>query len=1338
MAISLITSDKYWGTKITGTSTTAKTFPKSGLGWVPVNSTYVNPATGHNYKCTTEGYPSQAKWKYIKTDIVMPPSLTVTNLGAPTRATVGSGTHFMDASWKVPKALTDSKKGDRATKLAVKWTVTIPGKNNDLNVEKEVGISTVQSQINLSNLRVGSRTYTRASFWPLTTRKLTRVTVSVRSKNTLESGNYAKATRDFVKPKAPAISGFTFNSENGEVSATITTDPGNGYAERYDTHYKVYVTDTRTGKSWVATDNTSTATSITAAYDVSDYQQLTYGQYVKVTVSAWARGYAGNSDVVSRSYYVSYPAAATIKSAEITSKSSSGRCIARISTNSTEAHPVDVVKLEYLANCEYATAASIPGTASWSDSGVQDDAQCSALTMPVTELIPEAGNYTWIRVKTYHANEAVLLRYSNYLRLKALETPAETATDERITILSATAGEDGRSAVVHLGWNKTGTDDATGTELSWSEDSDAWRSTEEPDSYTFTWSDGSVTSGGVTYRDSATITIKNLEEATKYYIRARRYLDGDTMTYSPYSNQKTCLTSEAPEAVSATCDRYVPFGQPLPVRWTFAGNSTQKEWQIVSNGGKVIANGRGSAGSAKISANRLKSVATGGAPIVPTTKSGSIVTFDADEDTVISSLKVSITPKQAGSGDPSPSNVRPISGWTDADVTVTGENVWGGQPFADAFLNTYSNRTYVYQSSDADGEFINYTPYQAGGFVLFDKFKPNTRYTFIARAKGTNLTAAGTVNLLVKYTDGAVDYISSPSMTGSSYATFAWTSAVNKSIQYIRGVWANGGAKFYLDGTGLFEGVLTTADFEPYTGHTTPVPLGQTVYGGMVDPISGELKITQVGVDLSSLSWSGSSVKVSSSILSVVKKPSGNNIPANVIAEKYKTSAVAPIAGNDGKIGVGADGRVQCGSNETPSGLLVYELATPTTTQLTPAQVATLLGTNNVWSVGDVTLKYGHKSTGSVTFNVRVSSGSGFVASEDHTVTIIDPPSLNITAPSQMTAQPYSFTASCTTVSDLIVIVTSSGAMGQYPDGVKMQTAGDTIYSERISPEWTESNDEFTTTITLPTGLDFWDGVNYNMTVTAVDRTTNLRSDEMQATFGVNWAHKAVDPENFVTVTPVDEVTEDGVRRLAVDIALTAPTGSTSTDVYDIYRMDGGTARLIGEGFPLTHTTTDEYAPIGEGQRLYYRVALRTVDGDVSFADIEYDLPVDTLRLDWRDGSIELPYNITVGDGYTKSVDLRDHMDGSVDGYWNPNIARKSSLSTDVIPVEQAADIEMVRRLARYAGPVFVRTPNGGAFEADVQITNLSANNAHVANIAIDANEIGLTQEFILPTPFEL
>ena len=55
--------------------------------------------------------------------------------------------------------------------------------------------------------------------------------------------------------------------------------------------------------------------------------------------------------------------------------------------------------------------------------------------------------------------------------------------------------------------------------------------------------------------------------------------------------------------------------------------------------------------------------------------SGSIVSFETDVAKGIKSLKVNISPIQEGSDDPSPDNVRPISGWTGTNITVNGSTV---------------------------------------------------------------------------------------------------------------------------------------------------------------------------------------------------------------------------------------------------------------------------------------------------------------------------------------------------------------------------------------------------------------------------------------------------------------------------------------------------------------------------------------------------------------------------------------------------------------------------------------------------------------------------------------
>ena len=58
------------------------------------------------------------------------------------------------------------------------------------------------------------------------------------------------------------------------------------------------------------------------------------------------------------------------------------------------------------------------------------------------------------------------------------------------------------------------------------------------------------------------------------------------------------------------------------------------------------------------------------------TLSGSAVSFSTPRITNITSLKVYFSPKQAGAGDPSPENVREITGWDNVVVHRIGKNLY--------------------------------------------------------------------------------------------------------------------------------------------------------------------------------------------------------------------------------------------------------------------------------------------------------------------------------------------------------------------------------------------------------------------------------------------------------------------------------------------------------------------------------------------------------------------------------------------------------------------------------------------------------------------------------------
>lgn len=983
----------FTGKKITGTSTTAKVFKKSGVKKAAVNNTYLNKQTGHVYQCTVKGGPKDAKWKYIRTDVIGKPELTPTNLSNPVRGekSGSSGNRHMEATWKHPKDYNDSKNGHRAESIKYKWTLDTSDKKDIIRAYKDANESITSATINLDNFKLNkSTTYTRQSFYPFVkSRYLYGVKFGVWYRNSkgAKKGLGASQYRSFYKPRKPTLSDMDFNTESGVCSITISTDAGTDYYERYDTIFNMTVFSTLQNRVVYDNTATTTATTHTLTFDASDYGSLGDGDYYKITIWAKARGYAGDSEEARRDYYVSYPNKPVVENISVSSKEQDGIVTVKFNNSKTDEHPVGGVRLQYLKNSTATSPERIPAGADWQNYDVQDNGDCSFLSIPVNTVISEDGKYTYIRVKTWYLYESVLFRTSEPVFVEALFTPEPeqgTAADDYAEILGTAAGLDGQSGEVVIGWNENGLDDADGTELTWDTDENAWRSTERPSEFEFEWDEGPITHGGKTYQNHATVTIKGLKEGQKYYVRARRYKEGEKTTYSPYSSTGTIVPAEKPLAVTATCDDYVAIDKSLMIYWTFTGTTLQKEWQVRA-GNNIIKSNKGSIGSTELTAKEL-------------------------------------------------------------------------------------------------------LPYATNGVVML---------------------------------------------------------------------------------------------------------------------------------------------------------------------------------------------------------------------------------------------------------NVGVSTGSGFKYSLPCKVTIIQKPTISLTVGQTLNVQPLSFTATSNTQCDLIVTVYSQGVTNMLPTGTEAQTAGDTIYSNVEKPPW--SGSPLSATVTLPKGLELWDGGDYRVSVIAVDRKTKLKSEEAIKNFRVAWAHQAPKIGDAVTITPMITIEDDGDKRIEAQIDLTPPAGAAQTDVYDIYRLVGGKAYKINNiGFPLTFTAIDEFSPFGEDRTLYYRIAIRTEDGDISFSDYEYVQDLEFMRFDWENGFLELPYGLGIGEQYRKDVEIRAHMNGENSAYWNNKIEHTASLSSSVIELVQPEQVTKAREMARLTKAVFVRLPNGQAFEADVQVTDLSVKNKEVVAIAIDATEIGLTDEFMLPTPYQI
>ena len=160
----------------------------------------------------------------------------------------------------------------------------------------------------------------------------------------------------------------------------------------------------------------------------------------------------------------------------------------------------------------------------------------------------------------------------------------------------------------------------------------------------------------------------------------------------------------------------------------------------------------------------------------------------------------------------------------------------------------------------------------------------------------------------------------------------------------------------------------TATSYEPYLGHLYQVQIGQTVYGGTVDVVSGVLTVDRAIVDLGSLTWNITETSISgiyrlhTDVINDMKPPVSTTSVTNAISDCYKSVAVNDVvSANEVGISVSLSKRINVYDTnyDTASSLsgfrtfingkfFCYELITPFTIQLTPQQIKALVGQNNL------------------------------------------------------------------------------------------------------------------------------------------------------------------------------------------------------------------------------------------------------------------------------------------------------------------------------------------------------------------------------------------------------
>ena len=364
------------------------------------------------------------------------------------------------------------------------------------------------------------------------------------------------------------------------------------------------------------------------------------------------------------------------------------------------------------------------------------------------------------------------------------------------------------------------------------------------------------------------------------------------------------------------------------------------------------------------------------------TASGSIASFPDGAAMPIRDLSVDIEPVQAGSGDPSPDNVRPISGWTEAKVTRTGKNLLPTGLSAAATGNA------------------TVTPTQSGGYVLSATANSSWLWarinTILARPlAGKRVVfsfnieidhdqnpqtifslrkADGTVIIskTASYSQDRNLYIDIPAdVEADSYLAMTLYVTTSTSVQV---GWKTTYTDLQMEI--VDSSVTTPTSYESYQGQTYTIDLDGTRYGGTLDVTSGKLTITHNGVSVTGANVANVyssplpyvTVNVAGVATSLITDTTGGAISDTLTLYRY-TSASGhenTFYFNNGVMYIReptfidtTDKNSAISSLNNSPVFVVYPLATPIEVDLTPTEITTLLGTNNIWAdAGDTTVDY--------------------------------------------------------------------------------------------------------------------------------------------------------------------------------------------------------------------------------------------------------------------------------------------------------------------------------------------------------------------------------------------
>lgn len=335
---------------------------------------------------------------------------------------------------------------------------------------------------------------------------------------------------------------------------------------------------------------------------------------------------------------------------------------------------------------------------------------------------------------------------------------------------------------------------------------------------------------------------------------------------------------------------------------------------------------------------------------------GIIASFqDGGSGLPVRDLVVNVKAVQSGSGDPTPLNVRPIIGWTEANVMSCGENLltmdktkWG--QFAVSTTPGYLNNNTRFAPNGYN------IPFEVGKTYIIDLCQGlwnTTFYVCIGEYNSSNqrIVDHGWQPLPYTFTVDAQTAIINISFKDSSNSDTA---------KYVSAI-----------GSNMF---IAMAEIAPSTYEIEfPVAAG-TVYGGILDVTNGKLTVNHAIIDMGSLTYTYQAAYTRFMASVPDLKPTGDShVNGNALCTIYRCLSVYDFDAAT------ADTNIMCINNTGTyiytrdirytdaatyatalAGVkLVYEIDTPIEYTFTGEEITTLLGYNNIFADnGDISVDY--------------------------------------------------------------------------------------------------------------------------------------------------------------------------------------------------------------------------------------------------------------------------------------------------------------------------------------------------------------------------------------------